>query len=42
MLQDLEHIHDQILGAYKAVMLLTGVDIEKTTVSDLPTGHLSL
>jgi hypothetical protein len=42
MLQDLEHIHDQILDAYKAVMLLSGVDLENTRTPDLPTGHLPL
>lgn len=29
MMQDLESMHDKILEAYKAVMLLSGVDIEK-------------
>jgi len=42
MLQDLEHIHDQILNAYKAVMLLTGVDIDNVATPDLATRHLPL
>jgi hypothetical protein len=42
MLQDLERIHDVILDAYKALLMLGGFDIENTPVSDLPTVHLPL
>ena len=46
MLRDLEAIHEDLLEAYKAVSLLSGVDIEKLALelgdSPLPTGHLAL
>jgi hypothetical protein len=42
MLEDLEHIHDQILDAYKALMLLNGVDLDNVAAFDLPTDHLPL
>ena len=46
MLRDLEAIHEDLLEAYKAVSLLSGVDIEKLAAelgdSPLPTGHLLL
>jgi hypothetical protein len=29
MLQDLDTVHDKILSAYKVVMKLSGVDLEK-------------
>jgi hypothetical protein len=42
MLDDLEHIHDEILTAYKVLMLLSGVDLENVIAFELPTGHLPL
>lgn len=42
MFQDLESIHNTILGAYKAVMLLAGVDLDKVTASNLPTTHVPI
>ena len=46
MLRDLETIHEDLLEAYKAVLLLSGVDIEKLAVEYgerlLPTGHLRI
>lgn len=46
MLRDLEMIHENILEAYKAVLLLSGVDIEKFAVElpdlPLPAGHLPI
>jgi hypothetical protein len=42
MLKDLEQMHDEILSAYKALMLLTGVDPDKVAPVDLPTNHLPL
>lgn len=42
MLSDLETIHETILDAYKAVMLLSGVDLDSLQVSSLPTKHLPL
>ena len=46
MLRDLEAIHDDLLEAYKAVLLLSGIDLEKLVAehgsSALPTGHLPI
>ena len=44
MLCDLEAIHEELLEAYKAVLLLSGLDLEKLVAEPgeipLPTGHL--
>ncbi len=42
MLDDLESIHTTLLDAYKAVMLLSGVDLGKLSVPELPTKHLPI
>ena len=46
MLNDLESIHDTLLSAYKAVMLLSGVDLDGLANSgiehDAPTGHVKI
>lgn len=46
MLKDLELIHDTVLRAYKAVMLLSGVDVDALVVSsiepDPPTRHVPI
>ena len=43
MLQDLEGIHTALLAAYKAVLLLDGIDLDAVTgFGDLPTGHLPI
>lgn len=42
MLQDLESIHDTVLDAYKAVMRLSGVDLDKDTGETLPAGRLPI
>ena len=46
MLRDLEIIHNTLLEAYDAVLLLSGVDIKKLVAehrdSPLPTGHLPI
>ncbi len=46
MLCDLDDLHERILAAYKAVMLLSGVDLEKLAAehgdAPQPTGHLPL
>jgi hypothetical protein len=42
MLNDLESIHETLLGAYKAVMLLSGVDLDKLSATELPTKHLPI
>jgi hypothetical protein len=42
MLKDLESIHDTILDAYRAVMRLAGVDIDKAPIEGLPTKHLPI
>ncbi len=42
MLDDLENIHEVLLEAYKAVMLLSGIDLDKVLPSNLPTGHVPI
>ena len=42
MLDDLENIHEALLEAYKAVMLLSGVDLDNISPSKAPTGHVPL
>ena len=46
MIQDLESMRDKLLEAYKAVMLLSGVDLEKLIAehgnAPQPTGHLPI
>jgi hypothetical protein len=42
MLDDLESIHKTLLDAYGAVMLLSGVDLDKLSATELPTKHLPI
>ncbi len=42
MLDDLESIHKMLLDAYKAVMLLSGVDLDKLSATELLTKHLPI
>ena len=42
MLDDLESIHKMLLDAYKAVMLLSGVDLDKLSATGLPMKHLPI
>ena len=45
MLRDLEAIHETLLDAYKAVLLLSGVDLDRVADQGdgaLPTGHLPI
>jgi len=42
MLQDLEKMDDKIIDAYKAIMKLSGVDLDKIQMLGLPTGHLPI
>lgn len=42
MLEDLESIHTTLLDAYKAVMLLSGVDFDKLEMDELPTRHVPI
>lgn len=46
MLKDLESMHDKLLEAYKAVMLLSGVDLDKLAAehgnAPQPAGHLPI
>jgi len=42
MLGDLERIHDVLLDAYKAAMLLSGIDISAFMPKDAPIRHLEL
>lgn len=42
MLSDLESIHDTLLKAYKAVMLLSGIDLGTLFINQLPTSHVPI
>jgi len=42
MMADLESIHAAILEAYKAVMLLSGVDLDEAVLKGLPTRHVPI
>ena len=42
MLEDLESIHNSILDAYKAVMKLSGFDLDAMTDEELPTEHVPI
>jgi hypothetical protein len=42
MLQDLDTIHDTLLDAYKAVMRVSGVDLDQALDVPLPTTHLRI
>ena len=42
MLEDLESIHQTILDAYKAVMRLSGIDLDEMTIEEAPSKHVPL
>lgn len=42
MFQDLEHIHHDLLEAYKAVVRLSGIDLDKIVIAQLPSGHVPI
>ena len=42
MLDDLENTHEVLLEAYKAVMLLSGVDLDEISISNLPARHVPI
>ncbi len=42
MLDDLEAVHNTLLDAYKAVLLISGVDVDKLSATELPTKHLPI
>ena len=42
MLNDLDQIHEVLLEAYKAVMRLSGIDLDKMELKGLPTGHVPI
>ena len=42
MLNDLQDIHEALLKAYKEVMLLSGTDLDRTSIDTLPSTHLPL
>ena len=42
MLEDLRSIHELLIEAYKAVMLLSGTDLDSISSDALPTRHLPL
>jgi len=42
MLDDLEQIHDVLLEAYKAVARLSGIDLDKLEIKELPKIHVPI
>jgi hypothetical protein len=42
MMKDLELIHSTLLEAYRAVLLLSGIDLDSANVDWAPTKHLSI
>lgn len=42
MLKDLESIHEDIIKAYKAVMKLSGIDLDKVVLEGMPSGHVPI
>jgi hypothetical protein len=42
MLKDLEAIHNALLTAYKAVMLLSGIDLDAIAFDKLPANHVPI
>ena len=42
MLEDLDRKHEMILEAYKAVMRLSGIDLDKLTNMPMPTTHVKI
>jgi hypothetical protein len=42
MLEDLDRKHETILEAYKAVMRLSGIDLDKLTNAPTPTTHVKI
>jgi hypothetical protein len=42
MLSDLERMHETILDAYKAVLALEGIDLDKLMDMPLPTQHVKI
>lgn len=42
MLEDLDRKHETILEAYKAVMRLSGIDLDKLTNVPMPTTHVKI
>ena len=42
MLEDLEQMHDVLLDAYKAVMRLSAIDLDKFELQGLPTEHVPI
>jgi hypothetical protein len=42
MLEDLHSIHDKLLDAYKALLLLSGMDLDNLDIDFLPTTHVPI
>jgi hypothetical protein len=42
MLEDLESIHSTLLDAYKAVLALSGIDLDALVDMKLPTRHVPI
>lgn len=42
MFKDLESIHENIVEAYKAIMELSGIDLDKIVLEDMPSGRIPI
>lgn len=42
MMQDLDGIHSALMDAYKAILALSGIDLDQLTLTTLPTRHLPI
>ena len=42
MIADLEALHDVLLDAYKALLLMSGVDLDALSIEELPAKHAPL
>jgi hypothetical protein len=42
MLEDLDRMHETILEAYKAIIRLSGIDLDKLAAAPMPTVHLKI
>ncbi len=42
MIQDIESIHEAIFQAYRAILKLSGIDIDKIKLKNFPSGHVPI
>lgn len=40
MIADLEEIHAVLLAGYRAVLMLSGIDLDRLTINEFPTDHM--